>query len=193
MYTTDKMGQDILAVADACNVDRFILCGFSFGGNLGRYLAARSDRVSKMVMLGNRLSGSSDEHRQYISDFRARWAPVVEDARGGTFDLKSLSQQDQKELQGLNFPAETLPSMLAWSTAMLDWGTVTPADLRCPTLWMIGTENNKALESYREYETEIPGSKVQVRMLEGMNHEQEFTEIDKVLPVILKFVRIGAK
>jgi hypothetical protein len=50
-------------------------------------------------------------------------------------------------------------------------------------------ENDKALESYREHEAEIPGSKVQVHILEGLNHEQEFTEIDKVLPIILDFVR----
>ena len=188
MYTTDKMGDDILAVADTCGVDRFILCGYSFGGNVGRYLAARSKRVSKMVMLGNRMAGSSGAHRQFIFEFRTRWEPVVK-AASGTFDPKSLSQKDQEDIHELSFPGELLPSVLAWSTAMLDWGIVTPADLLCPTLWLIGTENDKALESYREYEAEIPGSKVQVHLLEGLNHEQEFTEIDKVLPVILGFIR----
>jgi len=188
-YTAEKMGQDILAVADACNAERFILCGYSFGGNVGRYLAASSARVSRMVMLGNRMAGASGEHRQFIFDFRARWAPVVEAARGGAFDPKSLSQKDQEDIQGLSFPGELLPSVLAWSTAMLDWGTVTPAEFRCPTLWLIGSENDKALESFREYEEELPGSNVQVRMLEGMNHEQEFENIDQVLPVILEFVK----
>src|SRR5512135_1695314 len=37
MYTTDKMGEDILAVADACNAEHFLVCGFSFGGNVSRY------------------------------------------------------------------------------------------------------------------------------------------------------------
>ncbi len=188
-YTTEKMGQDILAVADACDTERFILCGYSFGGNVGRYLAASSDRVSRMVMLGNRMAGASGEHRQFIFDFRARWAPVVEAAQGGAFDPKSLSQKDQEDIQELSFPGELLPSVLAWSTAMLDWGTVTPAEFRCPTLWLIGSENDKALESFREYEEELPESNVQVRMLEGMNHAQEFENIDQVLPVILDFVR----
>jgi alpha-beta hydrolase superfamily lysophospholipase len=31
-YFTEKMGQDILALANACNVEHFILCGYSFGG-----------------------------------------------------------------------------------------------------------------------------------------------------------------
>jgi pimeloyl-ACP methyl ester carboxylesterase len=188
-YTTERMEQDILAVADACDLERFILCGFSFGGNVGRYLAARSDRVSKMVMLGNRLSGVSGEHRQFVFDFRARWAPVVEAARDGAFDPKSLSQKDQEDIGQLSFPGELLPSVLAWSIAMLDWGTVTPADLRCPTLWLIGSENEKAMESFKEYEEELPGSNVQVRMFEGMNHEQEFNNIEQVLPVIMDFIR----
>ena len=187
MYTTDKMGDDILAVADTCGVDRFILWGYSYGGNVGRYLAARSERVSKMVMHGNRMAGSSGSHRQFIYEFRTRWEPVVI-AAGNTFDPNSLPQKDQDDLRGLSFPGELLPSVLAWSTAMLDWSIVTPADFLCPTLWLIGTENDKALESYREYETEIPHSKVQVHLLEGLNHEQEFNNIEQVLPVILEFV-----
>ncbi len=31
-YTPEKMGQDFLAVADACRIDRFILWGYSLGG-----------------------------------------------------------------------------------------------------------------------------------------------------------------
>jgi pimeloyl-ACP methyl ester carboxylesterase len=188
-YSTEKMGQDILTVADACGFGHFILCGYSFGGNVGRYLAVRSDRISKMVMLGNRLSGSSDKHRQFVFDFRTRWEPVVGIARGSAFDPKFLAQKDQEDIGQLSFPAELLPSVLAWTTAMLDWGLVAPADLRCPTLWLIGSENEKAAESLKEYEKEIAGSNVQVRIIKGLNHEQEFNDIEQVLPVILDFVR----
>ena len=189
MYTTDKLGDDILAVADACGAENFILCGYSFGGNVSRYLAARSARVSKLVMLGNRLgTGVSGQFRQFVFDFRERWEPTVRSARGGKFDPESLPAKDQEDIRQLSFPAELLPCVLAWSSAMLDWGTVTPKDLRCPTLWVIGTENEMALESYREYETEIPHSKVQVHLLEGLNHEQEFENIEQVLPVILAFL-----
>jgi pimeloyl-ACP methyl ester carboxylesterase len=188
-YSTEKMGQDILAVADACDADCFILCGFSFGGNVGRYLAACSNRVSKLIMLGNRMGpGVSGKFRQFVFDFRARWAPVV-GAAGNVFDPDSLSEKDQQDIRQLSFPGELLPAVLAWSTAMLDWGTVTPADLHCPTLWLIGSENDKAMESLKDYEGQIHGSQIQVRIIEGMNHEQEFGNIEQVLPVILDFVR----
>ena len=188
-YSTEKMGQDILAVADACDADRFILCGFSYGGNVGRYLAASSNRVSRLIMLGNRLGpGVSGEFRQFVFDFRARWAPVVQ-AAGNVFDPDCLSEKDQEDIRQLSSRGELLPAVLAWSTAMLDWGTVTPADLHCPTLWLIGSENDKAMESLKDYEGQIHGSQIQVRIIEGMNHEQEFDNIEQVLPVILDFVR----
>jgi hypothetical protein len=45
------------------------------------------------------------------------------------------------------------------------------------------------MESYREYEEEIRYSKVRVHVMDGMNHVQEFENIERVLPVILEFIR----
>lgn len=188
-YSSEKMSQDLVAVADACGLDQFILCGFSFGGKVSRPLAAGSKRISKLIMLGNPLGpGVSDEFRQSIAEFHVRWASVVEVA-GDPFDPKSLSAKDQEDIQQLSFPGELLPSVLAWSTAMLDWESVTPSDIRCPTLWLIGSENHQAMETYHRYKEEIPGSKVQVHIMEGMNHEQEFNNIEQILPVILSFIK----
>ncbi len=49
-YTTEKLEQDLLAVADDCGVEQFILWGYSFGANVGRYLAVRSERVMSVVL-----------------------------------------------------------------------------------------------------------------------------------------------
>jgi pimeloyl-ACP methyl ester carboxylesterase len=188
-YSTEKMGQDILAVADACGADRFMLCGYSFGGNVGRYLAASSDRVTKIVMMGNRLgTGVSGEFRQFVFNFRDRWASVVE-AAGDTFNPNSLSAKDQEEIQQLSFPGGLLPAVLAFSTAMLDWGKVAPADILCPALWLVGSENKNAMDSVMEYQEDLPISKVQVRIFEGMTHAQEFESIDQILPAILNFIK----
>lgn len=72
---------------------------------------------------------------------------------------------------------------------MLDWGTVTPADILCPALWLTGSENKNAMDSFMEYQGDLPVSKVQVRIFEGMTHVQEFKNIDQILPVILNFIR----
>ena len=45
-YEIEKISDDLYAIADACNVSQFAIWGFSFGGNIARYPAAWSDRVS---------------------------------------------------------------------------------------------------------------------------------------------------
>jgi pimeloyl-ACP methyl ester carboxylesterase len=193
-YTTEKMGQDFLAVADACGFGRFSLCGYSFGGNIGRYLAARSERVEKFVLIGSSFgAGVSGEFRQFVLDFRERWAPVVCSLMGdpptGSLDLKLLSQPDQEAASQLSFPGELIPMVMAWSSAMLDWEVVGPRLIRCPALWLFGTANENVMKSYLRYEKELSGSQVQVHKLEGFDHAQEFDEIDQVFPVWLDFIR----
>jgi pimeloyl-ACP methyl ester carboxylesterase len=109
-YTTDKMGQDILAVADACGAGRFTIWGMSFGGNVGRYLAARSERVAKLILMGTPLgAGASGELRQMAVAFCAHWPPILQAQLAGSLDVSTLSQNDQDFLQQFK-----PPSMLAW-------------------------------------------------------------------------------
>ena len=69
-YTTDKMGQDILAVADTCGVECFIVWGMSYGGKVSRYVAVQSERVAKLILMGTPLGpGVSSERRQEAIDF----------------------------------------------------------------------------------------------------------------------------
>ena len=182
-YTTDKMCQDVLAVADACDVERFTIWGFSYGGNIGRYLAAQSDRVAKIIIMGIPFGlGASGEFRQFIKGFRAHWRPILQAQSEGRLDIASLSKEDQEELQETEVTVT-----LAWLSAMLDWGLIEPADVRCPTLWLAGSENANTMASIREYEEELRSSKVQVEVIEGLTHLEEFTEIELVLPLMLSF------
>jgi pimeloyl-ACP methyl ester carboxylesterase len=184
-YTTDKMGQDILAVADACGVERFAMWGMSYGGKVSRYLAVQSERVAKLILMGTPLGlGVSGELRQDAIDFRAYWPPIVQAQRDGTLDLDSLSQDDQDFLRDFNVPV-----MLAWVGAMLDWPAIEPADFRCPTLWLVGSEDRHAMASVKEYEESLKGSRVQVHIVQGLDHEQVFAEIDRVFPTMLAFTQ----
>jgi pimeloyl-ACP methyl ester carboxylesterase len=51
-YAPTRLNQDVLAVANAVKAERFAIWGFSYGANVGRYLAAVSDRVRGMVYIG---------------------------------------------------------------------------------------------------------------------------------------------
>jgi pimeloyl-ACP methyl ester carboxylesterase len=182
-YSVDKHCQDILAVADACGAERFRLWGFSYGGNIGRYLATRSDRVARFIMIGIPFGlGASGAFRQSILDFRDHWAPIIHAQQTGTLDLAALSQKDQDALRQTN-----VPLTLAWLSAMLDWGSVEPADLRCSTLWVVGSENAAALASVQEYQPALQNSRVRTHIVDGLNHMQEFTAVDQVLPALLAF------
>src|SRR6266545_1747441 len=49
-YAIGGLVDDILSVADAVQARQFALCGYSYGANIGRYVPARTGRVSKLVI-----------------------------------------------------------------------------------------------------------------------------------------------
>jgi pimeloyl-ACP methyl ester carboxylesterase len=182
-YTTDKMGQDILAVADACGVEEFIVWGMSFGGNVSRHLAVQSERVAKIILMGARLGPAvTDEIRQDIAAFCEHWSPIIQSQREGTLDLDELSQEDREVSEQLNVPAA-----MAWGRAMTTWSSVEPEDFRCPVLWLVGSEDQPVMDSVREYEQRLEGSRIQLQIIEGLNHGDVFTEIDRVFATMLTF------
>lgn len=183
-YATDKMCQDVLAVADACDVEQFAIWGFSYGANIGRYVAAQSDRVEKFVMIGIPFGlGAQGDFRRFLEEFRYHWLPILEAKRNGTLDVSALPAEDQRSLNETNIAVEA-----ARLSAILDWGTIEPADLSCPTLWLVGSKNESTMFSLKEYEEKLRTSKVHVTILEGLTHFEEFTKIDRSLPVMLDFM-----
>jgi 3-oxoadipate enol-lactonase / 4-carboxymuconolactone decarboxylase len=50
-YSIAELGGDVLALADACDVQRFAFCGLSLGGMIGQWLAAHApERVTHLVL-----------------------------------------------------------------------------------------------------------------------------------------------
>jgi pimeloyl-ACP methyl ester carboxylesterase len=182
-YTTDKLGQDILAVADACRAEQFLMWGMSYGGKVSRYLAVQSERVTKFIMMGTPLGlGVSGQRRQEAIDFCAHWPPIVQALLNGTLDLASLSQDDRNLLRHFHVPA-----MLGWVKAMLDWPSIEPADFRCPTLWLIGSEDPHAMVTMEEFKGSLEGTWFQVHIVEGLDHNQVFDDVDRVFPTMHAF------
>lgn len=184
-YAIETLCDDILTVADACGVASFTLWGFSYGGNIGRYLAAQSDRVEKIIVMGVPFGyAAAGEFRQFIVDFRAHWQPILQAQQAGTFDSAALSEEDLDIMANMDVPVS-----LAWLTAMLDGGLNEPGDLQCPVLWLSGSENEGTVASMRAYgETAVP-TNLQMQIIDGLTHVQEFEEIDRVLPGMLAFTK----
>ena len=147
----ERINEDILAVADAVKAPRFALWGFSYGANIGRYLASRSDRVSAMIYIGINFGAAVNE----------------------TF---------------MGF-IKKMPAPESWLTAMIKYPSVEPADMRCPTLWMVGSNNTIAVESAQAYRSKLAGTKVTLEVIDGLNHPQEFEQIDRVFAREVEFTR----
>jgi pimeloyl-ACP methyl ester carboxylesterase len=157
-YAIERLVEDLLAVADDVHARTFSLWGFSYGANVGRYLASRSERVTSMVYIG------------------IPFGPAVDP----TFRDIIL-----KRLQDGTAP----PVAAAWTSALLDYPNVEPSDMKCPTLWVVGTSNAAALTSANAYESRLAGTRVRLVKLDGLTHPQELERIDMTLPRALEFVR----
>lgn len=182
-YAADKMGQDVLAVADANDAGRFVIWAMSYGGRVSRALAARSERVTKLVLMGTPLGEAvSSQIRQEVLEFCAHWPPILKGLAEGTVERDDLPQEDRETLEHLDVPV-----VMAWGRAMIDWPDVGPADLRCPTLWLVGSEDEPAMASARENEASLAGSRVQLHIVEGLDHDQLFSEVEQVWPLLLEF------
>ena len=59
-YSIAELGQDVLAIADACGVERFAFCGLSLGGMIGQWLAAHAPERLTHLVLANTTSRLSD-------------------------------------------------------------------------------------------------------------------------------------
>lgn len=154
-YRFERVNEDILAVADAVKAQRFALWGFSYGANVGRYLASRSDRVTSMVYIG------------------IPFGPAVDDIFMGYI--------------------KKMPSPAPWIVALIDYPRVEPSDMRCPTLWIVGSNNEGAYGSARQYQGKLAGTPVVLETFENMNHPQEFEQIDRVFAREAGFTRANSR
>ena len=184
-YAIERLMEDMLAVADAAGARSFGLWGFSYGANTGRYLAARSDRVESMVYIGIPFGAAvGATFRRAIDEMRQKWLPLIEADRNGRLDLTSMTEADRTAWQ-----RGPMPVTIAWLTAMLDYPPIEPRDLRAPTLWVVGTANEGAMESVGIYRDQLRNTPVTLSLFEGLNHPQELLRIDTVFPQELEFTR----
>lgn len=188
-YGIDRLTDDLVAVADSAGIGRFTLWGFSYGANVGRYLAARTDRVRAMIYIGIPFGPAADgAFRTMILDLQAKWTPRIEARTSGRLDTSAWSAEDRAA-----WDRGTVPLNLAWLSAMLDYPPIEPADMRLPMLWVIGTKNDVAMASLKAHEGEIAQTQVSVAILEGLTHDQELEHIDQAVSCELEFTRAHSK
>ena len=86
-----------------------------------------------------------------------------------------------------------LPNAPTWVTAMLSYPSVEPADMRSPTLWLVGSQNEGAMGSVKKYRDKLSGTRVTLEVIDALNHPQELEVIDRVFPREVAFTRTNSR
>lgn len=179
-YAIEKICADLNAVADICDVQQFAVWGFSFGGNIARYLGAWSDRTTAIAVIGVPFGPAVDEEfDRYIDEFVKKYGPLAQ-----AYDEGTLTEKKRKSaIKG------RIPVWMACFQAMRDWPSIAPADIRCPTLLLVGTKNKRVMNWVRLNREALDSAKVHIEVIEGLTHQQEFSQIDQVYPVVSSFLK----
>ena len=182
-YALDTVLADILAVADAAGAKRFHLWGFGHGASIGRYLAVRSDRVISAVLVGADMGPTiSGPVKEAVVAMRAKWQPLLDAQKAGTFDVKKLSIGDRDAWEhGVAVSAVALG-------ALADYPPVQPADIKAPTLWLIGAADASGMENVKQFEGKLAGTRVTFKALSGLSYSDSFSRIDPVLAEVEPFL-----
>ena len=186
-YALDRMTGDILAVADAAGVKQFLLVGFGHGASIGRYLAAQSDRLSGAVLISADMGPTvTGPVKDAMLAMRAKWKPLLDADKAGTFKLSSLSPGDQDA-----WKAGVARSALALG-ALTEYPSLEPAAFKVPTLWVLGGADQSGLELAKTYETKLSGTKVQYKTVAGLSYSDTFYRTDAVATEIEPFLIANA-
>lgn len=182
-YALDRQLEDITAVADAAKAQKFLLWGFGHGAAIGRYLAARSDRVIAMVYVGAPMGPTvTGIVKDAIVGMRAKWQPLVEAEKAGTLDLSKLSPGDRAAWKnGIGRNAVALG-------ALVDYPPLEPSEIKVPTLWVVGANDEAAMANAKEYEGKLEGTQVKLATLEGISYSDSFAKPDPVLAKVDPFL-----
>lgn len=179
-YAIEKICDDLTGVADACDVPRFLVWGYSFGGNIARYLGAWTNRIIALAVIGVPLGPAVDnDFDQFITDFVAKWQPLAD-----TYTAGRMTEQERKSaIKG------RIPVWVACFQAMRTWPPIKLGDIHCPTLLLTGTKNPGMLKWTQANREELERTAVQVEIVEGLNHSQEFSKMSLVFPVVQPFFK----
>jgi pimeloyl-ACP methyl ester carboxylesterase len=185
-YYIDIIVDDVLRVADACDADMFTVIGFSFGADIAKHLAASSDRVERLVMIGGGFGASAfGGFAERLPAMRRRFKVLAEELDHSVLDFGSLTPTERIWVENFH-----LPSWVHILAQLSHWPPVMPGDLRCPALLIIGSGNADAVAQAERYRAEMGEAEVKLEVLEVSSHYKEFTDVGRVLPAIQRFLNM---
>ena len=183
-YNLDAVIGDILTVADAAGAKRFHIWGFGDGASIVRHVAVKfPDRVIAAVIVGATMGPAvTGITKDAITAMRTKWKPLIDANAGGKLDLKALSPGDRAAWEnGVAISALSLG-------ALLDFPPVEPADIKVPTLWLVGAEDEGIKENLKEYEGKLKGTSVTLKAVSALSYSDTFIKSEVVLAEVEPFL-----
>jgi len=183
-YAPERMCADVLAVADACGVQRFDLVGYSLGGNIGRYLTRLTPRIARFVMIGVGFGpGASGAFKARLEGMLAPFEAVLR-ADSDEAAVAALAPAQQAQWRDPN-----MGPLVALFRALIDYPSLEPEDLPCPTLWLVGGGNEVgALAEVARLRQRLPATRVRLEIVGDLDHAQELEVVEQMLPPIRAFL-----
>jgi 3-oxoadipate enol-lactonase len=187
-YTMDRLGRDVLSIADALGIKKFNWCGLSMGGMVGQWLGANApDRVERLVL--------SNTHYYYAD--KQPWHDRMKFAEQNGLEKLSGPQMERwftklfrerspdKVAKVVEmFTATKLDGFLGCCASVrdMDFRASTPR-ITAPTLVIVGAQDPATLPSYgEEIQKMVKGAKlVSLDAAHLSNIEQPKAYTDAVL------------
>ncbi len=181
-YSLENIMADLHAVADHCQIENFLLWGHSWGATIGLEMAVYSKRVQRAIIAGTIFG------KVFTEAHTNKFVAELENAHQArqTGNLTGLTPVEHYYANRTDLD---LAVLIACTQACRDWPAVEPEQLLCPTLIYAGTEFEAASTDIRQREATFRTTGLQYALLEGLNHAQEITELDVVLPLVRPFLR----
>jgi 3-oxoadipate enol-lactonase len=165
-YTMDRLGRDVLAIADALGIRKFNWCGLSMGGMVGQWLGANApDRVEKLIL--------SNTHYYYAD--KAPWHDRIQFAKDNGLAALSGPQMERWFTKGFRerspqavarvvemFTATKLDGFVGCCEAVrdMDFRASTPR-ITAPTMIIVGSQDPATLPAFgEEIHNMVKGSKL---------------------------------
>lgn len=179
-YDIEKIINDLSEVQDSCGVQQMMVWGYSFGGNIARYLGAWSDCVQAIAVIGVPFGRAvNKDFDGYIDVFIEKYS-----AQAQAYEEGKLSEKKRKSaIKG------RIPVWVPCFQAMRSWPSVDASEVKCPVLLLAGSKNKSVMDWIEEDNISLDGTDTQVKIVDGLTHQQEFSQIDKVFPIVSSFLK----
>ena len=179
-YGIEKIINDLIEVQESCGIQQMIVLGYSFGGNIARYLGAWSDRVQAIAVIGVPFGRAvNKEFNDYIDVFIEKYGALSQAYEEGTLNEKKR----KSAIKG------RIPVWVACFQAMRGWPSIDASEIKCPALLLAGAKNKSVMDWIEEDSSSLKRTRVQIEIVDGLTHQQEFSQIDKVYPIVNSFFK----